>query len=71
MTTETFRLNDVNIEAVGALVGAIDEEPTNAETLWKAEVLKISGTRSGVHGSIQARKVFSAFCSMKIAFQSL
>ncbi len=38
MTTETFRLNDVNIEAVGALVGAIDEEPTNAETLWKAEV---------------------------------
>ncbi len=38
MTTETTRLNDVNIEAVGALVGAIQEEPDKAATVWKAEV---------------------------------
>ncbi len=38
MTTETTRLNDVNIEAFGALVGAIQEDPSTADTVWKAEV---------------------------------
>lgn len=38
MTTEKTRLNNVDIEAVGALVGAIEQEPTKADTVWKAEV---------------------------------
>jgi len=38
MTTQTTRLNDVNIEAVGALVGAIQEDSKKADTVWKAEV---------------------------------
>ena len=38
MTTEKTLLNGVDIEAVGALVGAIQEEPSKADTVWKAEV---------------------------------
>ena len=38
MTTETTRLNDVNLEAFGALVGAIEEKPHKAHTVWRAEV---------------------------------
>lgn len=37
MTTET-RLNDVNLEAVGQLVAAIQENPDKANTVWKASV---------------------------------
>ena len=38
VTTDATLLNDVNIEAVGALAGAIQEDSQKAETVWKAEV---------------------------------
>ena len=38
MTTEKTLLNGVDIEALGALVGAIQEKPSKADTVWKAEV---------------------------------
>jgi len=38
MTTSTIQLNNVNIGAVGALVEAIQAEPTQADTTWKASV---------------------------------
>lgn len=38
MTTKTTHLNNVNLEAFGALVGAIQEKPDKADTVWKAEV---------------------------------
>ncbi len=38
MTTKTTHLNNVNLEAFGALVGAIQQEPDKAHTVWKAEV---------------------------------
>jgi uncharacterized OsmC-like protein len=39
MTIEvTSRLNDVDIEAVGALIGAVQEDQTNAHTTWRANV---------------------------------
>lgn len=37
MTTSTL-LNDVNIEAVGGLIQAVQTDPTNAATTWKASV---------------------------------
>jgi len=38
MTTTTSRLNQVDIETVGALIGAIQTEPERAQTVWSAEV---------------------------------
>lgn len=38
MTTTISRLNAVDIAAVGELVSAIQEEPTNAKTVWKSTV---------------------------------
>lgn len=37
-TTSTSRLNEVDIETVGALIGAIQEEPAKAQTVWSARV---------------------------------
>lgn len=39
MTTTTTRLNDVNIQAVGALVEAIEADPEEADTTWAASVV--------------------------------
>ena len=38
VTSTTSRLNDVDLEAVGRLVGAIQEDPTQALTTWAAHV---------------------------------
>jgi uncharacterized OsmC-like protein len=38
MTTVQGRLNDVDIEAVGSLVGAIQEDSTKANTVWSSTV---------------------------------
>ncbi|MEX1092402.1 MAG: OsmC family protein [Acidimicrobiia bacterium] len=38
MTTTTSRLNQVDIETVGALIGAIQTEPAKAQTVWSAQV---------------------------------
>ncbi|MGF1618214.1 MAG: OsmC family protein [Acidimicrobiia bacterium] len=46
MTTTTSRLNQVDIETVGALIGAIREEPAKAQTVWGAEVRWTGGFRS-------------------------
>ena len=37
MTTNTL-LNDVNIDAVGGLIQAVQQDPKNAQTTWKASV---------------------------------
>ena len=44
--TTTTTLNNVNLEAVGALVQAIQEEPKTAATVWKASVAWNGGFRS-------------------------
>lgn len=46
MTTTTSRLNQVDIETVGALIGAIQEEKEKAQTVWSAEVSWTGGFRS-------------------------
>jgi uncharacterized OsmC-like protein len=46
MTTTTSRLNQVDIETVGALIGAIQDEPAKAQTVWSAEVRWAGGFRS-------------------------
>jgi uncharacterized OsmC-like protein len=46
MTTTTSRLNQVDIETVGALIGAIQEEKEKAQTVWSAEVRWAGGFRS-------------------------
>ena len=46
MTTTTSRLNQVDIETVGALIGAVREEPAKATTVWSAEVRWAGGFRS-------------------------
>ncbi|GBE22419.1 MAG TPA: OsmC family peroxiredoxin [Actinobacteria bacterium] len=46
MTTSTIPLNDVNVEAVGALVQAIQAEPTKGDTTWKASVTWDAGFRT-------------------------
>lgn len=46
MTTTETQLNDVDIEAVGSLVGAIQDEPAKAATTWAAEVRWLGGFRS-------------------------
>lgn len=38
MTLEATRLNDVDIEAVGGLIGAVQTEPHRANTTWAASV---------------------------------
>lgn len=38
MTTEATTLNDVNLAAVGGLIEAIRNEPTTADTVWRATV---------------------------------
>ena len=42
----TTILNDVNLPAVGELIGAIKEEPSKADTLWQATVVWNGGFRS-------------------------
>lgn len=49
MTTQTTRLNDVDIESVGALIGAIEEEPARSRTKWSARVTWNGGFRSEAH----------------------
>jgi uncharacterized OsmC-like protein len=46
MTTTINRLNSVDIQAVGSLASAIQEEPTNANTIWKSTVDWKGGFRS-------------------------
>lgn len=46
MTTSTIPLNNVNLNAVGALVEAITSDPTNAETKWRASVAWEGGFRT-------------------------
>lgn len=46
MTTTINQLNSVDIAAVGDLVSAIQEEPTNASTVWKSTVDWKGGFRS-------------------------
>lgn len=46
MTTTINRLNSVDIQAVGNLASAIQEEPTNASTVWKSTVDWKGGFRS-------------------------
>ena len=45
-TTATSRLNEVDIETVGALIGAIQEEPAKAQTVWSARVRWKGGFQS-------------------------
>ncbi len=46
MTTTTSRLNQVDIETVGALIGAIQTEPEKAQTVWSSQVRWTGGFRS-------------------------
>ena len=47
MTTQIDRtLNDVNLEAVGGLAGAIQEDPAKGATEWQAEVTWTGAFRS-------------------------
>jgi uncharacterized OsmC-like protein len=46
MTIEATRLNDVDIEAVGGLAAAIQEEPARGATKWQATVTWDGGFRS-------------------------
>lgn len=48
MTIEATRLNDVDFEAVGGLVGAIQEDPAKAATVWTAHVQWKGGLASEV-----------------------
>ena len=44
--TTTVRLNDVDIDAVAALAGSIQDDPANAATTWRASVHWERGFRS-------------------------
>jgi uncharacterized OsmC-like protein len=44
--SQATHLNDVDLDAVVALVGAIDEDAENAATVWKADVRWTGGFRS-------------------------
>ncbi len=44
--SSSARLNDVDLEAVGGLVGALQERPELAATTWSAEVRWTGGFRS-------------------------
>lgn len=46
MTTTFNRLNSVDIAAVGELVSAIQDQPTNAKTVWRSTVDWKGGFRS-------------------------
>jgi uncharacterized OsmC-like protein len=46
MTTTTHTVNEVNLQAVGDLVSAIQEDPNTADTVWKATVDWKGGFRS-------------------------
>lgn len=46
MATTTTPLNDVDLEAVGALAGAITDDAQKASTRWQAEVNWTGGFRS-------------------------
>lgn len=46
MTTNVTSINDVDIEAVAALAGAITEDADKAQTTWKSEVRWTGGFRS-------------------------
>jgi uncharacterized OsmC-like protein len=48
MAIGTERLNDVNLDAVGALVENIQQRPEAANTIWKAEVRWTGAFRSEV-----------------------
>ena len=50
MTTEaSTKLNNVDIESVGALIGAIQEDSDKAHTTWKAQVRWNGAFRSEAH----------------------
>ncbi len=44
--TTTARLNDVDLESVGALVAAIQDDPQKADTTWSSTVTWTGGFRS-------------------------
>ncbi len=46
ITPTPERLNDVDLEAVGALAGAITEDPARGATAWRADVRWTGGFRS-------------------------
>ncbi len=46
MTTIETKLNECNFDAVASLAGAIVEEPTRGDTVWKASVTWDGGFRS-------------------------
>jgi uncharacterized OsmC-like protein len=46
MTTSSATLNDVDLDAVGALVSAIQSDPAKAGTQWKASVTWTGGFRT-------------------------
>ena len=46
MTVSSTALNDVDIAAVGGLVAAIQEDPSKADTRWRANVTWLGGFRT-------------------------
>ncbi len=44
--TATIRLNDVDLDSVGALAAAIQDDPAKADTTWRATVTWNGGFRS-------------------------
>jgi uncharacterized OsmC-like protein len=46
MTVSTSSLNDVNIEAVGGLIAAVQDDPAKADTTWRASVTWLGGFRT-------------------------
>jgi len=46
MTISSTTLNDVNIEAVGALISAVSDDATKADTQWRATVTWLGGFRT-------------------------
>lgn len=46
MSISTSTLNDVNIEAVGGLIAAVQADPAKADTQWRAVVTWLGGFRT-------------------------
>jgi uncharacterized OsmC-like protein len=46
MSVSTTSLNDVNIEAVAGLIGAVQNDPEKADTTWRASVTWLGGFRT-------------------------
>jgi uncharacterized OsmC-like protein len=46
MTVTSSRLNDVDIEAVGGLIAAVQDDPAKADTQWRARVAWLGGFRT-------------------------